>query len=582
VAWGDGGNSGQTGGGGGGLSAVESEPAWQTSVVPAAIDPVAARALPDVSMDSGSAQEYDVFTSTLSGSSVSAAAVGWLGDAGTSAASPIWAGLIAIANQGRVLAGGMPLTGNTQTLPALYALPSADYHDILYGNNGDPAGPGYDLATGLGTPVANLLVPDLAGYQIASKMAIAVQPPSTVLVGNTFGLGVGVADRLGNPVNGGSVTVALGNHPSGATLGGTLTEAVINGRATFSDLTLSQPGTGYTLIVSVGGIAGSLTTSPVTAVAGGNATSIVVTSSPIAPVLGQTVALKAAVLIVGSGTGTPTGAVVFKAGSSTLGTASLQDGVATLSTTPPLAGIETISVAYGGDASDQSSRTQFTLTVGPATPTIMWASPANISVGTPLGAAQLDAVATFNGAVVAGVIAYSPGAGTVLSAGNGQKLTVTFTPYDTNDFKATASAVLINVLPQSAAPVATIIGEQPVFRRQLKNGKPVGKLVLTGFTLEFSTPLVGAAVANAHNYQLEVLTAKRVKKQIQKVLQPVKNFTVSYSSASDSVTLKLTSTQSFTLGGQLRVFSGVTTGSGAVLGGSTVFTIAPRGIAIGP
>lgn len=96
------------------------------------------------------------------------------------AASPIWAGLIAIADQGRVLAGGTPLTGYTQTLPALYSLPSSDYHDILYGNNGDPAGPGYDLATGLGTPIANLLVPDLASYEIGSQMAIKTQPPSSV------------------------------------------------------------------------------------------------------------------------------------------------------------------------------------------------------------------------------------------------------------------------------------------------------------------------------------------------------------------------------------------------------------------
>ena len=165
VAWGDGTLSGTAGGGGGGLSTVEPEPAWQTGVVPASMDPTGARALPDVSMDSGAAQPYDVFTSTLSGSSVSASAVGWLGDAGTSAASPIWAGLIAIADQGRALAGGTPLTGYTQTLPALYSLPAADFHDIVNGNNGDPAGPGYDLATGLGTPVANLLVPALAGYE---------------------------------------------------------------------------------------------------------------------------------------------------------------------------------------------------------------------------------------------------------------------------------------------------------------------------------------------------------------------------------------------------------------------------------
>ena len=216
--------AGADGGGGGGLSSVESEPTWQSGVVPASIDSTGVRALPDVAMDSGSAQQYDVFTSTLSGSSVSASAVGWLGDAGTSAAAPIWAGLIAIADQGRVLAGGTPLTGYSQTLPALYSLPAADFHDILYGNNGDPAGPGYDLASGLGSPAANLLVPDLASYQMAGRMSIKTEPPSSVVVGTTFGMTVQVDNGLGNPA-GGTVTVALGNNPGDATLGGTLTAA---------------------------------------------------------------------------------------------------------------------------------------------------------------------------------------------------------------------------------------------------------------------------------------------------------------------------------------------------------------------
>ena len=60
------------------------------------------------------------------------------------------------------------MTGYTQTLPALYSLPSADFHDIVYGNNGYAAGPGYDLVTGLGTPVANLLVPALASYDLGT------------------------------------------------------------------------------------------------------------------------------------------------------------------------------------------------------------------------------------------------------------------------------------------------------------------------------------------------------------------------------------------------------------------------------
>ena len=53
IGWGDGTNSGSNGGSGGGLSTVESEPAWQTSVVSTSIDSSRARAVPDVAMDSG-------------------------------------------------------------------------------------------------------------------------------------------------------------------------------------------------------------------------------------------------------------------------------------------------------------------------------------------------------------------------------------------------------------------------------------------------------------------------------------------------------------------------------------------------
>src|SRR4051812_46633131 len=80
VAWDYGTQSGSRGGGGGGLSTVEPEPAWQNGVVPSSMDPGGVRAVPDVAVDSGSAQEYDVFTGTLAASSVSSSAVGWLGD----------------------------------------------------------------------------------------------------------------------------------------------------------------------------------------------------------------------------------------------------------------------------------------------------------------------------------------------------------------------------------------------------------------------------------------------------------------------------------------------------------------------
>jgi hypothetical protein len=334
-------------------------------------------------MDSGSAQEYDVFTSTLSASSDSPSAVGWLGDAGTSAAAPIWAGLIAIADQGRVLAGGTPLTGYTQTLPALYCLPAADYHDILYGNNGDPAGPGYDLASGLGTPIANVLVADLAGYQIPSKLNIQTKAPSTVALGGVFGLTVQVQDRLGDPVSTGTVSVALGNNPGGADLGGTLTVPIAVGLTTFSDLSLNELGSGYTLTVTGSGITGSHTTSSITVSGVGNSTKITITPLPDTPVFGQTLTLTAQVAIVGSGAGLPTGTVTFKEGSVALGSSTLAGGLATLSMTLSRAGTQMLSIGYGGDANDQPSGVMFPLTVAKASPTIAWSDPANITVGAP-------------------------------------------------------------------------------------------------------------------------------------------------------------------------------------------------------
>ncbi len=86
---------------------------------------------------------------------------------GTSLSAPAWAGVVALVNQGRAAAGESPLNSSspTDTQQALYMLPQSDYNVITSGSNGYTAGAGYNLVTGLGTPVANLLVPDLIPYQ---------------------------------------------------------------------------------------------------------------------------------------------------------------------------------------------------------------------------------------------------------------------------------------------------------------------------------------------------------------------------------------------------------------------------------
>jgi predicted outer membrane repeat protein len=138
-------------GGGGGLSLQELQPGYQST----SINDTGLRATPDVSMDADPETGVYVLDSFDGG-------YNQIG--GTSLSTPMWAALIAIVNQGRALRGQGSLNGASQTLPMLYSLPSTDFHDVATGNNGYPATIGYDLATGLGSPVASLLVPALAGF----------------------------------------------------------------------------------------------------------------------------------------------------------------------------------------------------------------------------------------------------------------------------------------------------------------------------------------------------------------------------------------------------------------------------------
>ena len=99
------------------------------------------------------------------------------------------------------------------------------------------------------------------------------------------------------------------------------------------------------------------------------------------------------------------------------------------------AGSQTLSVTFTPtDSGDYTTATAtVTLTVNKATPAITWATPAAITYGTALSAAQLNASST-----VAGTFVYTPAAGTVLTAGS-QTLSVTFTPTDSTDYN-TATA----------------------------------------------------------------------------------------------------------------------------------------------
>ncbi len=108
---------------------------------------------------------------------------------------------------------------------------------------------------------------------------------------------------------------------------------------------------------------------------------------------------------------------------------------------------QTLSVTFTPSSNNYATVAQTaTILVTPATPTVIWANPANITYGTPLGATQLDATATFNGNPVLGNFVYTPPAGTLLNASPSlQTLSVTFTPYDSTDFNPVTQTASILV-----------------------------------------------------------------------------------------------------------------------------------------
>jgi hypothetical protein len=154
--------------GGGGPSSYEAQPAYQWGVAPSG---TATRTTPDVAYDADPNTGFAIYDSYNFSSYAPWAVYG-----GTSAGAPQWAALVAIADQGRALAGRGSLDGPGQTLPALYQLPAGDFHDVTGGTStGTPnysAGPGYDFVTGRGTPIADLVVAGLVNFGVAPAVAV--------------------------------------------------------------------------------------------------------------------------------------------------------------------------------------------------------------------------------------------------------------------------------------------------------------------------------------------------------------------------------------------------------------------------
>ena len=164
----------------GGFSQYQTRPGYQDGVQPyQATNPYEAtnpnpRMTPDVAFDANPTTGVAIYNSTGNG-----AATPWSQEGGTSLGAPAWSAMIAIADQLRSSVNEAPLS-SSQTLTTLYSLPADAFHKITTGlPNGNPnvatayhyyPGGNYNLVTGLGSPVANVLVPALAGAPVLASL----------------------------------------------------------------------------------------------------------------------------------------------------------------------------------------------------------------------------------------------------------------------------------------------------------------------------------------------------------------------------------------------------------------------------
>ncbi|MGA3008611.1 MAG: S53 family peptidase, partial [Opitutaceae bacterium] len=216
------------------------------------------RNVPDVSANADQ-NMFIVFTSD--GTTVT----GSIG--GTSAATPIWAGFIALANQ-QAAKNGLGSVGFLN--PSVYAIGKGsnyakDFHDITVGSNVDVqddfnltnynAGTGYDLVTGWGSPTGQNLINALAGTagSAVDFTLWSAQESMTVALGSTNTDAITV-----NPLFGfaGSVSLSVSGLPSGVTASFSPSSTTGTSTLTLSAATSAKTGTfALTVTGKSGGLA---------------------------------------------------------------------------------------------------------------------------------------------------------------------------------------------------------------------------------------------------------------------------------------------------------------------------------------
>jgi len=194
-------------------------------------------------------------------------------------------------------------------------------------------------STNLGPAISSAIA---LGAGAAATIGFTAQP-SSAAAGATISPAVQVTarDAQGNTATAfaGTVTLGIGINPAGGTLSGTTSAAPVNGVATFSNLSIDKPGTGYTLTADATGLAQA--TSDAFNITPPPATHVVFTVQPSSTTAGEAIAPAVEVTVLDAQGNTATGfsgnitvAIGTNAGGGTLSgttSAGAANGVATFS-----------------------------------------------------------------------------------------------------------------------------------------------------------------------------------------------------------------------------------------------------------
>jgi hypothetical protein len=456
--------------------------------------------------------------------------------------------------------------------------------------------------------------PIVIGPGAAASLVIQGQPSQDATAGTPFASTPVVyeKDRYGNVETTDNSTAVTAFLASGSgTLGGATSVVLKNGVASFTTLAEDAIGT-FTLGFTGGGLS-TPASLPITVSIGAPAKLVVQTQPSSTATAGQPFATQPVVYVEDAGGNLETSdnsTVVTVALAGRAGplqgttTATAKGGVATFTDLGEnVAGTIVLQFSGGGLAPgasnpiDVSATTATKLVVTTPPPSSLTAGQPFtmvVSAEDPYG----NVATSFNGGVTISLPG-QPGTTTTVQAKNGvatfSGLTLDTTAQGGSIQAAgggltAASTGPVNVtppnspLPTPSATPPTITGEHVLMSRKTnKKGKPVGKSVLQGFELDFSTAMNPGTAGSSANYRVAALPARHGKKKSAAALIPVA-ITSSYDPVKHSVTLTLAGKQTFAQGGQIQVsYGAVTSDQGVTLDPSDAkFTILPKATGVTP